>query len=216
MRLEKELDEAKFRLANQQDFNLMDAFQMVDKHSKGWVTGPEIHESLNELGSYPHKDDVYLFVRRYDKDSDGRMLYSDFCDAFCPQDPLTAGALQKRPAYHLQHGYCRTHYFLRETRDLFLNTFRTHFAVEEAAELLRKRLSRRPNFSVHDAFQTVDKDGNGYLTRNEFGRILAESGIYASSEELMQLLDRYDRNKDGRISYSEFMEEMLPKSPQKA
>ena len=26
MRLEKELDEAKFRLANQQDFNLMDAF----------------------------------------------------------------------------------------------------------------------------------------------------------------------------------------------
>ena len=86
----------------------------------------------------------------------------------------------------------------------------------EAAELLRKRLSRRPNFSVHDAFQTVDKDGNGYLTRNEFGRILAESGIYASSEELMQLLDRYDRNKDGRISYSEFMEEMLPKSPQKA
>ena len=84
MRLERELDEAKFRLANQQDFNLMDAFQMIDKHSKGWVTGPEIHEALNELGSYPHKDDVYLFVRRYDKDSDGRMLYSDFCDAFCP------------------------------------------------------------------------------------------------------------------------------------
>ena len=215
MRLEGELEEAKYRLAVAQDFNLMDAFQMLDKHSKGWVTGPEVHEALNELGSFPHKDDVYLFVRRYDKDSDGRLLYSDFCDAFTPQDHLTSSALLKRPAYHLQNGYCRTHYFLRETRDLFLSTFRTHFVVEESAELLRKRLGRRPNFSVHDAFQTVDKDGNGYLTRREFGLILAENGIYPSESELVQLLDRYDRNKDGRISYSEFMEEMLPKSPTK-
>ena len=57
---------------------------MVDKHSKGWVTGPEVHEALNELGAYPHKDEIYLVVRRYDKDSDGRLLYSDFCDAFTP------------------------------------------------------------------------------------------------------------------------------------
>ena len=93
IKLEKELEDAKIRLANMQDFNLMDAFQMLDKHSKGWVTGPEIHEALNELGIYPHKDDVYLFVRRYDKDSDGRILYSDFCDAFTPKDYLVAGAL---------------------------------------------------------------------------------------------------------------------------
>ena len=69
---------------------------------------------------------------------------------------------------------------------------------------------------MHDAFQTVDKDGNGYLTKNEFARILNENCIYPSSEELTQLIDRYDRNKDGRITYSEFMEEMLPKSPAKA
>lgn len=81
-----ELDEGKSRLACQNDFNLMDAYQMIDKHSKGWVTAPELIESLNELGSYPHKDDVYLFVRRYDKDGDGRVLYSDFCDAFTPSD----------------------------------------------------------------------------------------------------------------------------------
>ena len=193
----------------------MDAFQMIDKHSKGWVTGPEVHEALNDLGAYPHKDEIYLMVRRYDKDSDGRMLYSDFCDAFTPLDPLLHSALTKRPAYHLQNGYCRTHYFLRETRDLFLATWRTHFQVEEAAELLRKRLSRRPNFSVHDAFTTVDKDSNGYLTAREFGKILHENGIYVSEKEISQLCDRYDRNKDGRITYSEFMEEMLPKAPVK-
>jgi len=83
--LEKELEDAKIRLAMQVDFNLMDGFQMIDKNAKGWVSTPELVDSLAELGLYAHKDDVYLFVRRYDKDSDGRLLYSDFCDAFTPK-----------------------------------------------------------------------------------------------------------------------------------
>ena len=86
IRLELETNEAKSRLATQPDFNLMDAYQMLDKFSKGWVTAPEIIESLAELGMHPHKDDIFLFVRRYDKDGDGRILYSDFCDAFTPSD----------------------------------------------------------------------------------------------------------------------------------
>ena len=101
LRMEKELEDAKTRLASQPDFNLMDGFQMFDKYSKGWVTSPEIVESLNDIGSFPHKDDVNLFVRRYDKDSDGRLLYTDFCDAFLPQDEIVSSALERRPAYHI-------------------------------------------------------------------------------------------------------------------
>lgn len=173
IRLELELDEAKSRLACQPDFNLMDAYQMIDKHSKGWVTVPEIIESLGDLGAYPHKDDVFLFLRRYDKDGDGRMLYSDFCDAFTPSDDGIASAMHRRPAYHIQHGFCRTHFFMLETRNMFLSTFRTHWTVEESAELLRKRLARRPNFNVHECFLAVDKDSNGYLSRTELRHILA-------------------------------------------
>lgn len=79
----------------------MDAYQMVDKFSKGWVTAPEIIEALADLGAYPHKDDVYLFVRRYDRDGDGRILYSDFCDALTPWDESVATAMSRRPAYHI-------------------------------------------------------------------------------------------------------------------
>jgi Ca2+-binding EF-hand superfamily protein len=63
----------------------MDAFQALDRTGKGWVSAPEIVDSLTDLGSYVHRDDVYLFVRRWDKDSDGRIMYSDFCDAFTPK-----------------------------------------------------------------------------------------------------------------------------------
>lgn len=63
---------------------------MLDKLSKGWVTGPEILSSLSDYGVYPHKEDVYLLTRHYDRDSDGRLLFSDFCDAFCPRDSVLA------------------------------------------------------------------------------------------------------------------------------
>ena len=215
VKLELELDEAKSRLASQPDFNLMDAYQMVDKFSKGWVTAPEIIEALADLGAYPHKDDVYLFVRRYDRDGDGRILYSDFCDALTPWDESVASAMARRPAYHIQHGYCRTHFFMIETRNMFLSTLRTHFTVEEQAEMLRTRLSRRPNFNIHEAFQAIDRDSNGYLTRTEMRRILGDNGVYVSERDLCMLVGRFDRNNDGRISYAEFMEEMVSKCPNK-
>ncbi len=96
-----------------------------------------------------------------------------------------------------------------------MQTFRVHFNVEESAELLRKRLARRPFFNCTDAFNACDADKNGYITRDEFKEILKEYGFYATETEVTWLLDRYDRNKDGRISFSEFIDEILPKSPRK-
>lgn len=215
IRLELEVDESKSRIADAPDFNLMDGFQMLDKYSKGWVTAPELIEALGDLGAYPHRDDVHLFVRRFDRDGDGRILYSDFCDAFRPFEESLAHALQRRPAYHINHGFCRTHFFSVDTRTMFLNTMRAHFAAEESAELLRKRLSRRPDFNVHEAFLALDKDSNGYLTRNELRRFMADNGVYASERDLCLLLNRFDRNLDGRVSYAEFMEEMITKCPSK-
>lgn len=212
--LEKELEDAKVRLSTQPDFNLMDGFQCVDKYGKGAISGAELVDNLGELGMYANRDNLYLFVRRYDNDSDGRVQYSDFCNAFTPKSSYHSSMLNGRRANYMhQSGLDRRDYFTRETRDLFLKTWRVHLSVEESAEFLRKRLGRRPRFSAHDAFSAVDADKNGYLTRDEFGDILKEYGFYATQEEITWLLDRYDRNRDGRISYSEFLDEILPKSP---
>ena len=211
--LEKELEDAKVRLALQPDFNLMDAFQMLDRTAKGYVRGLELADVLSDLGTYAYKDNVYLFVRRYDKNTDGRLLYSEFCDAFTPKTSSHSITLNSRSAYYLHQGYPKNEYFTRDTRELYLRTFKVHFSVEESAELLRKRLLRRPGFSAHDAFTACDTDKNGYITRDEFKGILREYGFYALDNEVTWLIDRYDRNRDGRISYSEFIDEILPKSP---
>ena len=90
IRLEADVDNYRMSVAWQPDFNLLDAFNMLDKAGKGWITANEIMEVLGEHGSFPHKDEVYLFVRRFDRNGDNRLLYSEFCDAFTPYDQNVA------------------------------------------------------------------------------------------------------------------------------
>ena len=78
---------------------MIEAWQMLDLLNRGWLTGPDLLNSLQLLGAKVSKEEVYLFVLRYDRDSDGRLLYSDFCEAFSPRDPLSATILSRRISY---------------------------------------------------------------------------------------------------------------------
>ena len=87
---EKDIEEAKMKLAECADFNLMDAFSMIDDKSLGWTSAPQIYKCLVTNGIFVHKDDVYQFTRRFDRDYDSKLLYSDFCEAMTPKDTYYA------------------------------------------------------------------------------------------------------------------------------
>jgi Ca2+-binding EF-hand superfamily protein len=211
--LENELEDAKNRLALQSDFNLPDAFDLLDRHLLGSLTSSELADSLASNSIYAISEDVYLFVKRYDRNLDGRIHFSEFSEAFTPKNASYATTLQLRRPHYSVLRVNRLDYFTSYTRELFFKTLRVHFSVEASAENLRRRLLRIPGFSTSDAFAAVDSDRDGYITRDEFRGILREYGIYVSESEISWLVERYDRNQDGRISYSEFVEEILPKSP---
>ena len=64
--LERELEYEKIKLASMADFNLMDAFMMVDLHMKKWITAPDLRDALEDYGIFPHKEDISLFLRQFD------------------------------------------------------------------------------------------------------------------------------------------------------
>jgi len=88
---------------------------------------------------------------------------------------MSARMLNQRDAVYMHQGLPKSHYFSRQTRDMFLKAFETHLSCEESAELLRKRLSRRPKFSAHDAFTSMDVNKLGYVTKEDFRSLLAEN-----------------------------------------
>ena len=198
---ERDSELAKIRLAQQSDFNLMDAFQMIDLESKGWITAPQLLDNLQSFGCFCHKDDIYTFVRKYDQDSDGRMLYSDFCDAFTPRDSYYVSQLSNKQARYIHTNTSKFNYFDAETRELIWHCFRTQFEAEESIELLKKRLTRRPKFNVRDTFAYMDCFEQGMLTTDAFKRVLQENKFYPTENELLSLFTRFDKNHNGRVNY---------------
>lgn len=96
IKLDKEIEMAKQDLALRPDFNLFDTFRMFDKLEKGSITSAELQETLNELQIYPTKEELYLFVRRFDKDSDGKIRFSDFVEAMSPKQAEYKSLLNSR------------------------------------------------------------------------------------------------------------------------
>ena len=210
---EQEIEAAKQSLAEQGDFNLMDAFQMIDDRNLGWVSAPQLLAYLYELGVFAHKDDVYNFTRRFDRDNDSRLMYSDFCEAITPKDSYYVHQLNNRKARYIHMKELpKKAYFTEQTRALFFTVFKTHFHAEQKIEVAKKRATRRPTFNIHDAFAACDVYRQGHLTRDDLKRVMQRNGFHSTESELNMLSARFDRKLMGVISYQEYMDEVLPRA----
>lgn len=105
--------------------------------------------------------------------------------------------------------------FTGYTVELFRKVLNKSIENEFHSEKLRQRLSRRPLFDNFEAFEALDIDKNGFVSKYEFRELLANHGFYATQKELDSLMNRYDQNEDGKVSYTEFVREITPKSPEK-
>ena len=53
----------------------------------------------------------------------------------------------------------------------------------------------------------MDTDLDGYLTLEDFREFLANQGFYATERELQGIVNKVDRNNNGRITFAEFVDE---------
>jgi hypothetical protein len=145
------------------------------------------------------------------------MKYSEFCNAMCPVDAFYAKGLNKRGSNKIDiKNQPRDICFCYCTRDLFQDLLKTHLQVEVAEEKLRQLVNDKPHFNVFEAFKFCDVNHDNIITENEIGRLLESRGIDLDNHELHLLMEKFDKDRDGKISYNEFMEEVMPKSPHKA
>lgn len=98
--LEKEVEVMKINLALRQDFNLMDAFGLLDRECRSEVNPTELRQQLAVLGLRLESEDLTLVFHRY-ADTDTSMCYTTFTDAFLPCDEYYCRLLiGKRLSYH--------------------------------------------------------------------------------------------------------------------
>ncbi|CAH1228139.1 calmodulin-like [Branchiostoma lanceolatum] len=75
----------------------------------------------------------------------------------------------------------------------FLNVMvKRLFASEDQSEWLRS------------AFRAFDMDGSGYISLPELEHVMTEMCDNITDEEIKEMFDLFDVNKDGRLSFQEF------------
>ena len=60
-----------------------------------------------------------------------------------------------------------------------------------------------PNFNVYEAFNSLDMNANGSISREEFKRLIQSRGFYVSEKEATEIVEKMDKNKNGRVSFAE-------------
>ncbi|KAF6158161.1 hypothetical protein GIB67_014955 [Kingdonia uniflora] len=59
---------------------------------------------------------------------------------------------------------------------------------------------------IKSVFATFDKNGDGFITRQELGESLKNIGLFSSEKEVGNMIDKLDVNGDGLIDIEEFRE----------
>ena len=166
----------------------------------------DFKEGLNEIGIFPTYDEMDLFMKRYDRDLDNRLRFSEFSEAVTSIDSYYSSIINRRSSNNVRGRlYARDDCFLSSTKIEFRNVMRTHFKIELYSEQLRQRLNKRPGFNVHEAFVSCDLNEDGTISKEELRRLIESRGFYVSEKEMVSLVEKIDKDKDGRISYSEVL-----------
>ena len=200
---ENEIEREKTSLALKPDFNLTDAFKIFDVNYLGSITVTDLREGLAAIGVFPTSEELDLFITRYDTSGDRRLNMREFSDSLLTLDAYYAGMAERRGSNHRYPLYRRDDCFLPDTQLQFRSVWRQHFRGEVAAESVRQRLQRMPYFNVYEAFNSLDMNDDGRITREEFKRLIQSRGFYVSDKEATEIVEKMDRNKDGRVSFAE-------------
>lgn len=213
LKYSRELESAKNNLALKHDFNLIDCFRMLDYHDRGAFTQMDLEHSLERLGLRPSPDEMYLLIKHFSRLQDSRIRFSDFSEMLTPKQEEYSRIMRNKSALNIP-GLDRFKVFARDTVAVLVNAFRILFEAEVSAELQRQRINRLPGFNSYQVFNYLDKDKNGFITITEFQQTLNAFRVPVNAKDLQVVMQKFDKNCDGRVSYSEFVEEITPKSAQ--
>jgi Ca2+-binding EF-hand superfamily protein len=118
IRIEKNVEKMKTEMAIKEDFNLIDAFGVLDLTGKGYITPTELREALLDIGMRCSMDEIHLVFERLNLMNDGQLKYSEFSENMMPMDQHYSRLLgTKKLTFSSKPGRCP---FSMETLNKYL------------------------------------------------------------------------------------------------
>ncbi|KAL8573501.1 hypothetical protein ACOMHN_047772 [Nucella lapillus] len=172
---------------------LRQAFRSSDPNGLGTVTFQQMRRLVEVLRAGLSPEERNQLCEEFDFRKNGRCNYLAFMKAFsaenCPDsldayDPR-ARVLDRKPKDSAEP-----------------------LTVSDALTLIRQKLLKQYK-SLRRGFTTNDRSKCGYLSMEDFKRVLSECSVPVSDPDLYHLLSEFDADMDGRVSYPEFLDALL-------
>ena len=197
---EKELDRYREAICFRADFTIKAVFSLFDKKKRQTVSDLEFERGLREFNIKTSANNIFLIYRHYDCNNDGLLTFSNFLEILSPRSQVHKNLLNNRGTFQLS----------QETKSLLTQIFLLVIELEQNADRLRKQLSSK-NCTLIELFRIIDKSGTGVATINEFREVLKQYRIQPTINDLNSLVSRFDSNRDGKVTFTEFFEQVTPK-----
>ena len=163
---------------------LRDAFADMDPDGHGSLTRSEFARAVESVSALP-LDDAALdaLFRILDTNGDGRVSYREF-KSFATAPPASP-----------KRGRAKQRADMRMIEDAVRKIVRSMANTDENGIL-----------DVKKAFRFFDLNATGCITTREFKSALKRLGFRLTQAELSELVGYFDKNNDGMIQWSEFLE----------
>jgi Ca2+-binding EF-hand superfamily protein len=164
------------RLASGSERELRALFSKFDTQNTGRITRNKFQRAFANMGLSAPAKEVQQLIDSMDTNGDGMVSYGEFVSVV--HNNSSSGS-------------------------------RNRNIPSRVHEVLQRLVNDNSwtRTSLRRLFLSFDKDNSGYITRSEFRRVFNENlKIRASDSEIDELIRTIDTNRDGRISYAEFID----------
>lgn len=219
---ETEIEKLRQSLAEKHDFEPYAAFKRIDSSGLGYITITDLHQFLKDNNVFASEEDMHVIFHQLDSDRDQRMTYADFISAILTATNYHLRQLvtQRKPSPIDGNNPLPLH-----VEDLIAKIFEKEMDTSNKIEFLKEDLSDDRDFDNIRMFRAADVNNCGYLEQKGLEAFFKKNGWFATEGDLAALFHRIDKDRDGKVSFAEFVDTVTPiastkvhrsKSPQRS
>lgn len=161
--------------------SLDEAVSGFDRNTDGYITLPEFkNAAMNFIADLTARENEQVF-KEFDRNNTGRVRVNDLKDY-----------LRSRVQTHVQ--------LIGEEKKTESQQI-TDMIIEAVCMYMRKE-----HLSIHDIYKMIDRDNDSNVTRVEFAQFLRRMGLTPSDSQIDDLIKAFDKDRNGRIKFSEFVD----------
>ena len=200
MKVESQIEDAKFILGKNTDFNCEDAFCFFESDDKGYLNKNDIKNGLNAINIYPTDIELRILMKRFDLQKNNFINYADFFDMIVPFEKHLRTEIENRQPESPYN-------FSEKTKNDLKSLF--NFIIQSENDINNnRRLFGLLRLKLKEILSLVDKTGKGFFNFDEMMVYLANNNILENNKEADLLFIRLDKNRNGKIDFPLIDEEL--------